>query len=130
MLTLFRSIIFVLALPFLTVAPAEDFSHAAKAVSLYAKLSVVESSSATWPAKPALPHTKRATAELQDGPEGEDAPLANLVRGYDGDDQIQSALAFTRIAFRFRSVDSDFHGIAAAPSHFACAGLPTGPPSA
>jgi hypothetical protein len=35
---------------------------------------------------------KSNTAELRDGPEGEQVPLANLVRGYARDDQIETAL--------------------------------------
>ena len=71
---------------------------------------------------------KSNTATLEDGPEGEQIPRANLVRGYDGGDQIEAAfeLLFVRFATSFANASRKSVEL----SHPPCAGFPTGPPVA
>jgi len=67
-------------------------------------------------------------ATLEDGPEGEQIPRANLVRGYDGDDQIEAA--FERLFVRFVTSLANANCKSVELSHPPCAGFPTGPPVA
>ena len=75
-----------------------------------------------------LRNGKSNTAGLEDGPEGEQIPLANLVRGYDGDDQIETAFGLTPVRFATSSVNASRKSVEL--SHSPCAGFPTGPPVA
>jgi hypothetical protein len=67
-------------------------------------------------------------ATLEDGPEGEQIPRANLVRGYDGGDQIEAA--FERLFVRFATSLANASCKPVELSHPPCAGFPTGPPVA
>lgn len=72
-----------------------------------------------------------ASAELEDGPDGEEAPLAIFLRSFDGDDQIgpdAPGVRITRIAYLVAA--PDLCGDPAGPSHPPFAGFPTGPPRA
>ena len=132
MLWLFRSTVFLLALPFLTVTAGLDVSPAAEAglPSLHRTFTIAEVKLGALPVRINFSVAKRIAAELEDGPEGEDEQVANLVRGYDGDDQIETRLYFTTIAFRIVTFVPNLGRAAPARSHSACAGFPTGPPAA
>jgi hypothetical protein len=70
-------------------------------------------------------------ADLEDGPEGEEAPIAVFLRSGDGDDQIGSTLsgaAIVRVIYFKMAADCGHHP--ASPSHSPCSGFPTGPPAA
>jgi hypothetical protein len=123
--------VLLLALPFVTVTATADLLPSAQpaVTSVYSKPSF-SGSALTSPAKLLIAHAKRITAELQDGPEGEEDPVANLVRGYDGDDQIQASFNFVRVAFGIPTFVPDFNRAAPARTFSVCAGFPTGPPSA
>ncbi len=130
-LTLFRSMVLLLALPFLTVTATADLSPSPRpAVTSVSSKLIFSGSTLTGPAKLGIAHIKRTTAELEDGPEGEQDPIANLVRGYDGDDQVELSFSFVRVAFSILSFVPDFARAAPAKSFSVCAGFPTGPPSA
>jgi hypothetical protein len=120
-------------LSFLTVTATADLSPAAtpSIAALHATLSVAEVKLGTTPARiNVLAGAKRITAEVQDGPEGEEEPVAGLVRAYDGDDQIETRCDFATIAFHVVVCAPSFRGAAPALSHAPCAGFPTGPPTA
>ena len=102
------------------------------AVSIQVKLSTVAAKLRAAQAKSNDAHEKlhrgkSNIAVLEDGPEGEQIPLANLVRGYDGDDQIETefGLAPVRLA-----LSSKANRKSVELSHSPCAGFPTGPPVA
>ena len=126
-LSLFRWVVVALALPFVLATATDDILPAAGAESLHAVFSVGESKLVA-PAKP-VSSTKRITAALEDGPEDEEPPVASFVRSYDGDDQIPSSAVFALIAFDFVTLEPDRGDAAPLPSHFPCAGFPTGPPA-
>jgi hypothetical protein len=130
-LSLFRSIVCVLALPFLTVTATADLLPAADPAiaSLHATLSISEAKLAPVAVRIHLVAVKRITAQLEDGPEGEEEPIANLLRAYDGDDQIEAQFGFVTISFRTIQWLPNIAGSAPAPSHAPCAGFPTGPPA-
>ena len=133
MLSLFRLIVVILALPFLTVMATADLSPTAgpSATSLHARLSTAEAKLGATPARISVwAGAKRITAELEDGPEGEEEPVASLVRAYDGDDQIGTRFDFATIVFDVVTFAPRFAGAAPAPNHAPCAGFPTGPPAA
>ena len=109
------------------LSPATTPSVAA----LHARLSTAEAKLGATPARiNALAGAKRITAELQDGPEGEEEPVASLVRAYDGDDQIETRFNFATIALHVVTIAPGFAGAMPALSHAPCAGFPTGPPAA
>ena len=69
------------------------------------------------------------TAELEDGPEGEEAPVAVFARSFDGDDQIgPDPLGAQPIRVSYELVAPDRGHSPAKPSHPPYAGFPTGPP--
>jgi hypothetical protein len=131
-LSLFRLIAVALALPFLMAAAIVELSPAAKPniASLHATLAIAEAKLPAATAKVNGAVAKRTTAELEDGPEGEEEPVANLVRAYDGDDQIETQFAFVMIAFSIVAWAPNADGTVFAQSHDPCAGFPTGPPTA
>jgi hypothetical protein len=130
-LSLFRLIGLLLALPFLTATATVDLSSALDPgfTSLH-KLSIAEAKLGSPPMRSHSAAAKHVTAELEDGPEGEDTPIANLLRAYDGDDQIETRLSFAVIAFRVVVLAPSLAGAAPVSRHFPCAGFPTGPPAA
>ena len=69
-------------------------------------------------------------AALEDGPEGEQPPVATFVRSYDGDDQLKTVTFCAEFAAASYVIASAAGNRAAAPTHFPCAGFPTGPPRA
>jgi hypothetical protein len=69
-------------------------------------------------------------AGLEDGPEGEEAPLAVFLNSTNGDDQIGQASHHGAIRFSYDFVGLDRGRDPAAPSHPPFAGFPTGPPAA
>lgn len=128
-LSLFRLIAILFALPFLTATATSDLSTASTS-SLHATPSASVAKLVKAPVRVNFPVAKRITAELEDGPEGEDDPVANLVRGFDGDDQIGTQFSFVTIAFHVVAWSPHLETSPPAPSHAPCAGLPTGPPFA
>jgi hypothetical protein len=76
-------------------------------------------------------HTSRANvSKLEDGPEGEEIPVANLICGYDDDDRVEAAFALTFVAIQFATSSASVVHESAELSHPPCAGFPTGPPVA
>ena len=70
-------------------------------------------------------------AELEDGPEGEEAPIAVFVRSSDGDDQIGHHSIYLPIAgVIYRRIAADRGHDPVDPNHPPYAGFPTGPPAA
>lgn len=69
-------------------------------------------------------------AALEDGPDGEQPPVATFVRAYDGDDQLETVTFCAEFAANNYVIASAAGKQAAAPTHFPCAGFPTGPPRA
>ena len=131
MLLFLRLTLFLLALSCLA-ALAIDPSDPGIA-SIQSKLSAVPAKLRVAQAEPNDAHGefrngKSNTAGLEDGPEGEQIPLANLVRGYDGDDQIETAFGLTPVRFATSSVNASRKSVGL--SHSPCAGFPTGPPVA
>ena len=120
----------LLALPFLTATSAPDFSPLDPSFASLHTLSVAEAKFGSTPVRVHSSPAKHVIAELEDGPEGEDTPIANLVRAYDGDDQIETLFSFKMIVFRVVALAPSFASAAPAPRHFPCAGFPTGPPAA
>ena len=132
MLLFLRSTLFLLTLSCLTVMATVDPSDPG-VVSIQAKLSNVPGKLRTAQAKPNDAHGQLRTgqsntAELEDGPEGEQIPLASLVRGYDGDDQIETAFGLAPVRFAASSANASRKSVEL--SHPPCAGFPTGPPVA
>jgi hypothetical protein len=126
-----RSTLFLLTLSCLTAMATIDPS-APGIASIQAKLSTVPAQLRIAQARPNDAHGKfhtgkSNTAELEDGPEGEKIPLANLVRGYDGDDQID-AFGLTPVRFAAPAVNISRKSVGL--SHPPCAGFSTGPPVA
>lgn len=126
-----RAICVLLLLPFLTVAAGPDLLSGGTAVaSLEQSHRIAATRLGGAASRVAFPQAKRVTAEMEDGPEGEEAPTFGLVRAYVGDDLIENPQSFIRISFdRFRAppiADS------AAPPRFFIPydGFPTGPPTA
>ncbi len=69
--------------------------------------------------------------ELEDGPEGEEAPIAVFLRSTDGDDQIGSATPVAPIVrVVYVKLAAGGGRDPASPSHPPCSGFPTGPPAA
>jgi hypothetical protein len=76
-------------------------------------------------------HTAKSNiAELEDGPGGEEIPVANLICGYYGDDQVEAAFGLAFVAVQFATSSADAGRKSAKLSHPPCAGFPTGPPVA
>lgn len=131
MFLFFRLTLFLLTLSCLTAMATIDPSDPGGA-SIQAKLSTVPAKLRAAQAEPNDAHGKLRsgksnTAELEDGPEGEQIPLANLVRGYDGDDQIETAFGLTPVRFATSSTNASRKSVEL--SHPPCAGFPTGPPA-
>ena len=131
MLLSLRSTLFLLTLSCLTAMATIDPSDPWVA-SIQAKLSTVPDKLSVAQAKHNDAHGnlhsgKSNTAELEDGPQGEQIPLANLVRGYDGDDQI-GAFGLTPVRFSISSANASRKSVAL--SHPPCASFSTGPPAA
>jgi len=128
--SLLRLIVCVLALPFLTVTATADLLPASDPA--IAPLQATLSISTLTPVAARIHQTavKRITAELEDGPDGEEEPIANLLRAYDGDDQLEAQFGFVTISFCTIQWLPNIAGAAPAPSHAPCAGFPTGPPAA
>ena len=131
MLLFLRSTLFLLTLSFLTaMATIDPSDHGA--ASIQVKLSTVPAKLRVAQAKSNDAHEKLRTgnskiAVLEDGPEGEQIPLANLVRGYDGDDQIETVIDLTPVRL---ALSPKANRKPVALSHPPCAGFPTGPPVA
>jgi hypothetical protein len=126
-----RSTLFLLTLSSLNAMAAIDPSNLGS-VSIQVKLSTVPAMLKVAQAKSNDAHEKLHTgkskiAVLEDGPEGEQIPLANLVRGYDGDDQIEPVFGLTPVQF---ALSPTANRKPVELSHPPCAGLPTGPPVA
>ena len=103
MLLFLRLTLFLLTLSCLTTLATIDPSDPGVA-SIQAKLSTVPNKLRVAQARSNDAHGKLRTdnskiAVLEDGPEGEQIPLANLVRGYDGDDQIETVFGLTPVRF-------------------------------
>jgi hypothetical protein len=124
-----RSTFFLLTLSCLTAVAAIDLndpgvaSVQAKLGSAPAKLGVAQADDAHGK----LRAGNSNTAELKDGPDGEQMPLANLVRGCDGDDQLD---AFGLTPFRVATSSANVSCNSVALSHPPCARFSTGPPAA
>jgi len=130
-LWLFRAICVLLLLPFMTAAATPDRLPGETAVaSLESLHGFAETRTAGAIARLASPQVKRVIAEVEDGPEGEEAPTFGLLRAYVGDDVAPTVQHFVRIVFDCS------HAIpieqCAAPARFAIPynGFPTGPPAA
>ena len=132
MLSLFRLIVVILALPFLTVMATADLSPTAgPSARRFTPGFDCRGQAGRYAGPDQCPaRAKRITAELEDGPEGEEEPVASLVRAYDGDDQIGTRFDFATIVFDVVTFAPRFAGAAPAPSYAPCAGFPTGPPAA
>jgi hypothetical protein len=128
-LSLFRLIGMVLALPLLAATSTADLSPLDPGFASLHKFSVAEAKFGSTPVRNNSPLAKNF-AELEDGPEGEDTPIANLVRAYDGDDQIETQFSFVTILFRVVALTPSFASVTPAQHYFPCAGFPTGPPTA
>jgi hypothetical protein len=130
-LWILRAICVLLLLPFLTVAAGPDRLPGAMTVaSLEAPHNSTETRSNVLSGRVAFPQAKRGTAEVEDGPEGEEAPTFGLLRAYFGDDLTGAPDRFVRIAFAcIRAVPI---ADSAAPPRFFIPydGFPTGPPAA
>jgi hypothetical protein len=127
-----RLTLFLLTLSCLTAIATFDPS-APGVASIQAKLGAVPAELRAAQAERSDAHGKFRTdrsniATLEDGPEGEQTPRANLVRGYDGDDQIEAA--FERLFVRFVISLANASCKSVELSHPPCAGFPTGPPVA
>ena len=131
MLLSLRLMLFILTLSGLTAMATIDPSNLgvgsikAKLSTLPAQLRVVQVDRNDAHEK--LHRRKSITAELEDGPEGEQIPLANSVGGYDGEDQIETAWGHTSVRFA-SSANASRKSVEL--SHPPCAGFPTGPPVA
>jgi hypothetical protein len=80
-------------------------------------------------------HGKLQTAqsnitELEDGPQGEKIPVANVICGHDGDDQVEAEFGLTLVAVQFATSSANAGHESPKLSHPPCAGFPTGPPLA
>jgi hypothetical protein len=127
-----RLTLFLLALSCLTAIPAHDPS-APGFVSAQAKLSAVPAQLRVAQAAPGDRHgklrtEKSGTATLEDGPEGERLPHANLARGYDADDQLYAVFEFILVRSAASSANASRESVT--PRHPPCASFPTGPPVA
>jgi hypothetical protein len=130
-LVFLRSTLFLLTLSVLTAMATIDPSDLGVA-SIQVQLSTVPAKPRVAQAKSNDAHEtlrtgKSKIAVLEDGPEGEQIPLANLVRGYDGDDQIETVFGLTPVRF---ALSPSTNRKSVELSHPACAGFPTGPPVA
>ena len=130
MLLFLRLALFLLTLSCLTGIATIDPSDPGVA-SIQAKLSTVPAKQRAAQANSNDAHGKvrtgkSNTAELEDGPEGEQIPLANLVRSYDGDDQIETPFELTPVRFATSSANASRTSVEL--SHPPCACFPTGPP--
>jgi hypothetical protein len=95
----------------------------------YNRIGAAQSASTAFQLRLGSTHAKLFTAELQDGPEGEEPPVASFVRSYDGDDQI--GIRFDFVSVPTPRVDLDV--ASRRPFHLSYptyGGIPTGPPSA
>jgi hypothetical protein len=129
-LWLFRAICVLLLLPFLTVAAGPNRLPDAVAISLEASHGAVHARLGGAAHKVAFPQAKRVTVELEDGPEGEEAPTFGLLRAYVGDDLIGNPQSAIRIAFDC-SHTPPIADCSAPPRFFIpYDGFPTGPPAA
>lgn len=128
MLSLFRLIGIVLALPLLAATSTADLLPLDPGFASLHKFSVAEAKFGSTPVRNSSSLAKNI-AELEDGPEGEDTPIANLVRAYDGDDQIETQFSFVTIVFRVVALTPSFASVTPAQHYFPCAGFPTGPPT-
>ena len=129
MLWLLRAICVLLLLPLLTVAATPDRLPDAVA-SLAPTYATAESRSGSIVPRLALPQVKRVTAELEDGPAGEEAPSFHSIRANVGDDVAATAQSFVRIAFECSHVIALADGAAPLRRFIPYAGFPTGPPAA
>jgi hypothetical protein len=130
-LWILRAICVLLLLPFLTVAVGSDRLPGGTVVaSLEKPHGIAETRSNGAAHKVAFPQIKRVTAELEDGPEGEEAPSFGLLRAYVGDDLIGNSQSVIRIAFDCSRAPPI--AVCAAPPRFFIPynGFPTGPPAA
>jgi hypothetical protein len=126
-----RLTLFLLTLSCLTAITTHGPS-APSFVSIQAKLGDIPAELSVAQAEPNDPHELRAersgSATLEDGPEGERFPHANLVRGYDADDQLEAVFELLLVRFSTSAANADRKSVE--PSHSPCAGFPTGPPVA
>ena len=128
----FRLTLFLLTLSCLTgMATLNPSDHGV--ASIQAKLSTISANLRVAQAEPNVAHGKLRTgksntAALEDGPEDEQIPLANLVLGYDGDDQIKEAFDLPLVRIASSSANTSRKSVQL--SHQPCAGFPTGPPFA
>jgi hypothetical protein len=130
----FRLTLFLLTLSWLT-AMAMVGPSAPGIASIQPKLTIVPAALKVAQAKLNGTYGKLHTAtsniaELEDGPEGEVIPVANLICGHDGDDQVEAVLGPAFVAVQFAIPSAHPGRESAKLSHPRCAGFPTGPPVA
>lgn len=131
MLWLLRAICVLLLLPFLTVAATPDrLPDAVGVASLAPSYATAESRSGSIVPRLTFTQVKRVTAEVEDGPEGEEAPSFHSIRANVGDDVAATAQSFVRIAFDCSHVIALADGAAPLRRFIPYAGFPTGPPAA
>jgi hypothetical protein len=127
-LHLFRLLPLVLVLSFLTATTTVDLWP----VERVAVVSTPSNSGTVAKlalAKLNLIPAKLSTAEMEDGPEGEEAPLATFVRAYDGDDQIQTRYELVFAAVGFIAPADDVNAVPPELTYPTYGGFPTGPPA-
>ena len=127
MLSLFRLIGIVLALPLLAATATADLSppHSRPSPPCIS-FNVAEAKFGSTPVRNNSSPAKHI-AELEDGPEGEDTPIANLVRAYDGDDQIETQFNFVTIVFRVVALTPSFASVTLRPFLFPLCRFPHRP---
>jgi hypothetical protein len=130
----FRLMLFLLTLSCLT-AMATGGPSDPGVPSIQARLSIASAELKVAQAKLNDHHGKLHTAksniaELEDGPEGEATPVANLICGYDDGDQVEAAFGLAFVDVRFATSSANAGRQSAELSHPPCAGFPTGPPVA
>jgi hypothetical protein len=126
---LIQAICVLLVLPFLTVTAGTDRFPVEPIASLESSYAITDTRSGSSLAKLAFPQSKRSTAELEDGPEGEEAPSFSLDRGSVGDD-LAATPDYERIAFASSHAQPVADRIAPPRSFAVFDGFPTGPPAA
>lgn len=136
-LQVLRTLALLLTLALLAGATAFDFSarsdapaiagHARFASSTLARFNAMPQAGAAH-ARLGSTHARLITAELEDGPEGEEAPLATFVKFLD-DDQLRSSGECGAVQFRIVAMlrPENVRRRALHPVHV---GFPTGPPAA
>ena len=95
----------------------------------YSRIGTSQSANTAFQVRLGSTHAKLFSAELQDGPEGEEPPVASFVRSYDGDDQIGARFDFVAVVLSGGDPDTaDRQPFDL--SYPTYGGFPTGPPSA